>query len=176
MADGLNSCFFLGNLGQDPVLKVASNGTAILTMSLACSESYLDRNRERQEKTEWVRIVLFGRRAEALSKFLSKGMKVFVEGKLSTSSWEDRETGQKRYRTEIIASNVIVGGSNNPRNKPKDPEHRRPNRRDDDDEPQGGGGGGGYDDSDYGSSGGGGDDDIPFACITRPDREHWWRF
>jgi single-strand DNA-binding protein len=173
MADGLNLVYAMGHLGQDPELRVTQSGQSVMTLNIACNESWLDKNRVRQEKVEWVRCVIWGRRAEALSKFLRKGDKIFIEGKLQTSSWEDRE-GIKRYKTEVVAKNVILGGSNNPRNKPKDPQHRRPSRRDDD-EPQGGGGGG-YDDSDYGSSGGGYDDEIPFTYITRPDREHWWRF
>jgi len=169
MADGLNKVYIMGNLGQDPELRVTQSGQSVMTMSVACTESYLDRNRVRQEKTEWVRCVVWGKRADALSKFLRKGAKVFVEGKLSTSSWEDRE-GIKRYRTEVVAHNVILGGGAKARNAPDDPDRRRPNRRDhyDDKQPPPdrsapSSGGGGYDDQDYGSGGGGGvDDDIPF--------------
>jgi single-strand DNA-binding protein len=166
MADGVNYVLVGGNLGGDPELRVTQGGTSILTLSIGCNSSYLDRNRVRQETVEWVRVVVFGKRAEALGKFLRKGARVFVEGALKTSSWDDRETGQKRYKTEIIAKNVLLGGSNRPRNQKDDPERRRPNRRDHDrdDEPSGGGGGGSgggeYDDTDYGD--GGDDDSIPF--------------
>ncbi len=172
MADGLNRVLCMGFLGQDPELRTTSGGNSVLTLSVACNESWLDKNRVRQERVEWIRVKIWGRRAEALAKFLRKGTQVFCEGKLQTNSYEDRE-GIKRYTTDVVAHNIIVGGSNNPRNKPKDPEHRRPSRRDDD-EPAGGGGGG-YDDSDYGTNDGG-DSDIPFTRITRPDRELWWRF
>lgn len=163
MAEGLNRVFCMGNLGQDPELRVTQGGQSILTLRVACSETYLDRNRVRQERTEWIRCVIWGRRAEALSKFLRKGSRVTVEGSLRTSSYEDRD-GNKRYSTEVVAKNIFVSGSNNPRNQQKDPERKGPSRRDDDDGgyPVGGGDGGGYDNQDYGSGGGYGDDDIPF--------------
>jgi single-strand DNA-binding protein len=166
MANGLNKVFFGGHLGDDPELRATQSGQSILKFRIAASESYLDRNRVRQEKTEWQSVVVWGKRAEALSKFLRKGSQIFVEGKLSTSSW-DGDDGRKRYRTEIVADRVFFGGSNNPRNKNqmRDPENRRPNIRDNDDDyrPDASApsqGGGGYDNEDYGS--GGGDDDIPF--------------
>jgi single-strand DNA-binding protein len=109
MAEGLNRVMLLGNLGADPELKMTSGGTAVLKMRLATSETYLDRNKVRQERTEWHQIVVWGRRAEALGKFLSKGERLFVEGSIRTSSYDDRE-GNKRYKTEIIATNVILSG------------------------------------------------------------------
>src|SRR5882672_12343674 len=108
MADGLNKVYCLGNLGQDPELRVTQGGQSLLTLSVGCNESYLDKNRVRQEKVEWIRCVIWGKRAEALSKFLSKGARVLVEGKLQTRSYEDRE-GNKRYSTEVVAHNVILG-------------------------------------------------------------------
>lgn len=110
MAEGLNRVLLLGNLGQDPELKMTSGGQAVLKMRLATSETYLDRNRQRQERTEWHSVVLWGKRAEALSKFLTKGTRLFIEGGLRTSSYEDRD-GNKRYRTEIVAQNVILAGN-----------------------------------------------------------------
>jgi single-strand DNA-binding protein len=109
MAEGLNRVLLLGNLGQDPELRMTSNGQAVLKMRLATTESYLDKNRVRQERTEWHSVVLWGKRAEALGKFLTKGSRLFVEGGLRTSSYDDRE-GNKRYRTEVVASNVILAG------------------------------------------------------------------
>ncbi|MFZ5894248.1 MAG: single-stranded DNA-binding protein [Myxococcota bacterium] len=156
MADGLNRVMLLGNLGADPELRMTPSGQAVLKLRLATSESYLDRNKVRQERTEWHSVVVWGKRAEALNKILSKGSRVFIEGGLRTSSYDDRE-GNKRYRTEIVASNLILaggarGGGGAPRAGGDD--YGGP--------PEGGGpssGGGGYDDADYG---GGGDDDIPF--------------
>jgi len=161
MADGLNRVFLLGNLGSEPDLKFTQSGTAILTLSVACNESYLDKNRVRQERVEWARCVIFGRRAEALAKFLTKGSKVFVEGSMRSSSYEDRE-GIKCYKTEIMVKNLIVGGSNNPRSKPRDPASRV--SRDDHYDESGSRGGGGHDDDqDYGSGRDDGDDNgIPF--------------
>lgn len=177
MADGLNKVMVMGNLGADPELRVTQGGDSVLTLSVGCNESYLDRNRVRQETVEWVRCVIWGKRAEALAKFLRKGTQVFVEGSLKTSSYEDRE-GIKRYTTQVRVKNIIVGGSNKPRNQPDDPERRRPNRRDHHDDNSGGGGGGGYDDQDYGSgsSGGGYDDEIPFTRVALGQTEQWWKF
>jgi single-strand DNA-binding protein len=151
MADGLNRVMLLGNLGADPELRMTSGGQAVLKMRLATSESYLDRNRVRQERTEWHSVVVWGKRAEALGKFLTKGSRLFVEGGLRTSSYDDRD-GNKRYKTEVVANNIILagrsggggGGGGGPR----------------DDSP----GGGPPDDSGYSDAGdaGGGDDDIPF--------------
>lgn len=149
MADGLNKVMLIGNLGQDPELRVTQGGQSLLNMSIACSESYLDKNRVRQEKTEWVKCVIWGKRAEALSKFLSKGDKVFVEGKLSTNKYEDKEC-VTRYSTQVVAFNLIIHNSARARNAPDDPDRQRPNRRQHHEEDKGGGGGG-YDDQDYGS-------------------------
>lgn len=153
MAEGLNRVLLMGNLGADPELRVTNSGQAVLKLRLATSETYLDRNKVRQERTEWHNVVIWGKRAEALSKFLTKGSRLFVEGGLRTSSYDDRD-GNKRYRTEVVAQNVILvggrgGGPGGGGRAMDDGGH---------DEPPGGGASGGYDDADYG----GGDDDIPF--------------
>jgi single-strand DNA-binding protein len=170
MAEGLNRVMLLGNLGADPELRVTSGGQSVLKLRLATSETYLDKNRVRQERTEWHSVVVWGKRAEALGKFLTKGSRLFVEGGLRTSSYDDKE-GNKKYRTEIVASNIILSGGGGGGGG------RGGGGRggggggggDDYDAPAGGGGGGGggggYDDQDYGGGGGGsggGDDDIPF--------------
>lgn len=150
MAEGLNRVILLGNLGADPELRMTNNGAAVLKMRLATSETYLDRNKQRQERTEWHNVVVRGRRAEALSKFLGKGDRILVEGSLRTTSYDDRD-GNKKFRTEIIANNVVLSGGGRGGagggggGRPLDDDH-------------GPSGGGGYDDVDYG----GGDDDIPF--------------
>lgn len=158
MAEGLNRVMLLGNLGQDPELRMTSGGQAVLKLRLATSETYLDRNKVRQERTEWHSVVVWGKRAEALSKFLTKGSRIFVEGGIRTSSYEDKE-GQKRYRTEVVANNIILsggggGGGGGGRGGP-----RSPGPDDGGAEPAPSGGGGGYGDQDYG---GGSDDEIPF--------------
>jgi single-strand DNA-binding protein len=109
MADGLNRVMLLGNLGAEPELRMTSGGQAVLKLRLATSETYLDRNKARQERTEWHSVVIWGKRAEALAKILAKGSKVFVEGGLRTSSYDDRD-GNKRYRTEIVAQNLLLLG------------------------------------------------------------------
>lgn len=110
MAQGLNRVMLLGNLGADPELRSTQGGTAVLKFRLATAESYLDRNQVRQERTEWHNVVVWGRRAEGLGKILSKGMRIFVEGSLHTSSYEDKD-GNKRYKTEVTALNVVLCGS-----------------------------------------------------------------
>ncbi|HXK19952.1 MAG TPA: single-stranded DNA-binding protein [Polyangiaceae bacterium] len=110
MADGLNRVLLLGNLGADPELRVTQGGQSVLKLRLATSETYLDKNRVRQERTEWHSVTVWGKRAEALSRFLAKGSRIFVEGNLRTSSWDDQTSGEKRYRTEISALNIILAG------------------------------------------------------------------
>jgi single-strand DNA-binding protein len=156
MADGLNRVMLLGNLGQDPELRMTSGGQAVLKLRLATSETYLDRNKVRQERTEWHSVVVWGKRGEALSKILSKGSRIFVEGGLRTSSYDDKE-GHKRYRTEVVANNIILsgGGRGGPGGGPRPQEGGEAGP-----EPTpSGGGGGGYGEQDYG---GGSDDEIPF--------------
>lgn len=111
MSEGLNKVMLLGNLGADPELRVTPGGQAVLKLRLATTETYLDRNNTRQERTEWHSVTLWGKRGEALAKFLSKGERLFVEGSIRTSSYE--KDGEKRYRTEVVASNVILSGKGN---------------------------------------------------------------
>ena len=108
MAEGLNRVMLLGNLGADPELRVTPGGQAILKLRLATTETYLDKSNTRQERTEWHSITMWGKRGEALAKFLKKGDRIFIEGGLRTSSYE--KNGEKRYRTEIVASNLILSG------------------------------------------------------------------
>jgi single-strand DNA-binding protein len=110
MAEGLNRVMLLGNLGADPELRMTSGGQAVLKLRLATSETYQDKNRQRQERTEWHNVVIWGKRAEALAKILTKGSRIFVEGGLRTSSYDDRD-GNKRYRTEVVCSNILLQGS-----------------------------------------------------------------
>src|SRR5271163_1358277 len=109
MAEGLNKVMLLGNLGQDPELKMIAGGQAVLNLRLATTETYLDKNNTRQERTDWHNVVIWGKRGEALAKILAKGSSLFIEGSIRTSSYDDRE-GNKRYKTEIIANNVLLTG------------------------------------------------------------------
>jgi single-strand DNA-binding protein len=102
---GLNKVFLLGNLGRDPELRYTRNKTPVCNFTLATNEVWNDRDGQKQERTEWHRIVVWGQQGELAAKALRKGSQVFVEGSVTTRSWEDRE-GQKRYVTEIKAQNV----------------------------------------------------------------------
>jgi len=157
MADGLNKVLLFGNLGADPELRVTPSGQSVLNLRMATTESYLDRNNTRQERTEWHSVAIWGKRAEALAKFLAKGDKVFIEGSIRTHSYE--KNGEKRYRTEIVAQNIILGGGRGrgagDRPPPTDREapSRGPAPTSEGAAPAG---------DDFGYSSGASDDDIPF--------------
>jgi len=110
MADGLNRVMLLGNLGADPELRSTNSGESVLRLRLATNERYLDRDKNWQDRVEWHSVVVWGKRAEALHRILSKGSNLFVEGSLRTSSYDDKE-GVKRYKTEIVAKEIILTGS-----------------------------------------------------------------
>lgn len=109
MADGLNRVTLLGNVGADPELRVTTTGQSVLKIRMATSESYLDKNRVRQERTEWHSVVIWGKRAEALGKIIEKGSRVCVEGSIQTRSYEDKDKN-KRYSTEINCKELILCG------------------------------------------------------------------
>ena len=102
---GVNKAILVGNLGRDPEMRHTPNGQAVVNFTLATSESWTDKSGEKQERTEWHRIVVWGRTAEMCNQYLSKGRTVYVEGRIQTREWEDKE-GNKRYTTEINANNV----------------------------------------------------------------------
>ncbi|WP_437338447.1 single-stranded DNA-binding protein [Sorangium sp. So ce394] len=111
MSDGMNKVFLLGNLGEHSELRFTQGGQAVLNFRMATTESWADKDGERKERTEWHSIVVWGKRAEALERYLLKGSKVLVEGKLRTSSYEDKD-GVQRYKTEIHADELkLCGGS-----------------------------------------------------------------
>lgn len=101
----VNMVILVGNLGQDPELRSTGSGTAVCNMSLATSRKWKDRDGNSQEKTEWHRIVVWGKQAESCNEYLSKGSQVYVQGRIETRKWEDKE-GNDRYSTEITAENV----------------------------------------------------------------------
>lgn len=107
--EGLNRVLLIGRLGKSPELRYTQSGQPILNLRLATTESYVDRDKERQERTEWHSVVMWGRRGEALDKFLDKGSKICVEGRLQTRSWEGKDGG-KRYSTEVVATNIVLLG------------------------------------------------------------------
>lgn len=107
---GVNRVTLLGNLGADPEAKKTASGQSITLFNLATSNAWTNREGQRQEHTEWHRVVVWGKLAETCAEYLSKGKKVYVEGRLQTRSWED-DKNQKRYTTEIVASQVLFLGS-----------------------------------------------------------------
>jgi single-strand DNA-binding protein len=116
MARGVNKVILVGNLGRDPEVRYTPSGMAVANVTLATSESWKDKQSgETQERTEWHRVVFYQRLAEIAGEYLRKGSKIFVEGKIRTSKWQDKTTGQDRYTTEIIADNMQMldskGGS-----------------------------------------------------------------
>lgn len=103
MAGSVNKVIIVGNLGRDPEVRTMQSGDKVANFSVATSERWKDRNSgEMQERTEWHRIVIFGRTAEIAEQYLRKGSKVYIEGQLQTRKWEDNQTGQERYTTEIV--------------------------------------------------------------------------
>lgn len=153
MADGLNRVMLLGNLGADPELRFTQGGQAVLNMRLATTESYLDKDKVRRERTDWHNVVVWGKRGEALAKILAKGSSIFIEGSLRTSSYDDRE-GNKRYKTEVIANNVLLTG----RGRGGSAEEGGHDAGD-----YGGGRGGGGGGGNYGGRGGGGGGDRDYG-------------
>lgn len=107
---GVNKVFLLGHLGQDPEMRYTSNGTAVANFSLATSEKWKGEDGQWKGKTEWHKICAWGKLAEICGEYLTKGKQVFIEGKLQTRNWEDKD-GNKRTTTEIIASSMqMLGG------------------------------------------------------------------
>ena len=145
MARGVNKVILIGNLGGDPEVRYTPDGVAVANFSLATTESWKDRSGERQERTEWHRLVQWRQLAEIAKNYLSKGSKLYVEGKLQTRSWDD-QNGQKRYTTEVVVNEMEMldsregggggnmgGGSNDP--GPSQPPPYNTQGGDDDDLP-----------------------------------------
>lgn len=110
----LNKCMFIGNLGRDPEMKFTPSGKAVTNFSIACTEKYKDK-----EKTEWVNCVAWEKTAELCNQYLKKGNPVFIEGKMETRSWDDKD-GNKKYKTEIIVHSVqFLGGKREASNEPR---------------------------------------------------------
>ena len=107
---GINKVIIIGRLGADPEVRQVSSGNSVATLSVATSEKWTDREGQAQERTEWHRVIAWGKLAEICGKFLAKGRQVYVEGRIQTRQWEDSQ-GQKRYTTEIVANTVQFLGS-----------------------------------------------------------------
>ena len=106
MARGLNKVMIIGNVGNDPEMRYTPSGRPLTSFSIATSRSWTTSEGERREATEWFRVVAWGNLAEICSKYLSKGSRVYVEGRLQTRSWESQ--GQKQYRTELVANEMVL--------------------------------------------------------------------
>lgn len=106
---GVNKVIIVGRLGQDPEMKAVGQGTTVTRLNVATSENWVGKDGQKQERTEWHRVTVWGKLAEICGKYLAKGRQVYVEGRLQTRSWEDN--GQKKYATEIVASTVQFLGS-----------------------------------------------------------------
>ena len=144
----VNKVILVGNLGRDAELRYTPGGAAVATLNLATTEVWNDRNNQRQEKTEWHRVVLWGKQAESLQEYLTKGKQIYVEGRLQTRQWDDKD-GNKRYTTEIKADRITLLGGGGGRGA--------------------GAGGGGAEYGARGGGAGGGMDEPPVEPITDDD-------
>jgi single-strand DNA-binding protein len=107
----VNKVILVGNVGQDPEVKYTPSGVPVARVSLATNERFKDGNDQWQDRTEWHSIVAWQRLAEIVGEYVRKGTKLYIEGKLQTTSWQDRQSGEKKYRTEIVARDLVLLGS-----------------------------------------------------------------
>ncbi len=110
MAKSVNKVILIGNLGKDPEMKYTPGGMPVARMTLATNERFKDKEGNWQDRTEWHNLVAFQRTAEIAGEYLKKGRTVYIEGSLRTNSWDDKESGQKKYRTEIIVNDLVLLG------------------------------------------------------------------
>jgi single-strand DNA-binding protein len=111
MAKSVNKVILVGNVGQDPEVKYTPSGVPVARLSLGTNERFKGKNDQWQDRTEWHSIVAWQRLAEIVGEYVRKGTKLYIEGKLQTASWQDRQSGEKKYRTEIVARDIILLGS-----------------------------------------------------------------
>ncbi len=128
----VNKVILIGNLGRDPEVRSTQSGQAVATLSVATSRRWRDKDGNNQEQTEWHTVVVWGRQAEIAGQYLTRGRQVYIEGRLTTRSWDDKQTGEKRYKTEVVCDEFKMLGN------------------------RGGGGGDAAGDADYGGGYGGG--------------------
>ncbi len=108
MAKSVNKVILLGNVGKDPEIKATASGTVVATFSIATSERFKDKAGTWQDRTEWHNLVAYQRTAEIVRDYVKKGNNLYIEGRLQTSSWDDKTTGQKKYKTEIIVNDLSL--------------------------------------------------------------------
>jgi len=106
----INKVILIGRLGRDPEVRTTPSGQPVTNFTVATNRNYNDRDGNRQEQTEWHNIVCWGRQAEIAGQYLTKGRQIYIEGRLQTRSWEDRQSGEKKYRTEVICENFQMLG------------------------------------------------------------------
>jgi single-strand DNA-binding protein len=111
MAKSVNKVILVGNVGQDPEVKYTASGVPVAKVSIATNERFTDKNDQWQDRTEWHSVVAWQRLAEMVGEYVRKGSKLYIEGKLQTSSWEDKQSGERKYRTEIVARDIVLLGS-----------------------------------------------------------------
>lgn len=108
MAKSVNKVILIGRLGKDPEIKYTASGMPVAKFSIATNERYKDKSGEWQDRTEWHNLVAWQRTAEIVGEYVKKGNQIYIEGRLQTSSWEDKQSGEKRYRTEIVVQDLVL--------------------------------------------------------------------
>ena len=108
MSKSVNKVILVGNVGKDPEVKFTQSGMPVASLTLATNERYKDKSGERQDRTEWHSIKAWQKTAEIIGEYVKKGSKIYVEGKLQTSSWDDKQSGEKKYRTEVVVDNLVL--------------------------------------------------------------------
>ena len=125
MSKSVNKTILLGNVGKDPEIKATNGGTLVASFTLATADRYKDKQGEWQEQTEWHNLVAYARGAEIIRDYVKKGSKLYVEGKIKTRSWEDKDTGKKVYRTEIIVGDISLLSNSEGNGKPSRNDDRK---------------------------------------------------
>lgn len=118
MASSLNKCMLIGHLGRDPEIRYTQGGDAVANFSIATSETWKDKGGKKQERTEWHNLVAYRHLAEIIGQYVRKGAQVYIEGKLQTRKWQDKQTGGDRYITEIVCDQLLMLGRNGERQEP----------------------------------------------------------
>ncbi len=132
MPKSINKVILVGYVGKDPEVRYSASGTPVANFSLATNEKFKDRNGEWQDRTEWHSVVAWKRLAEVVGEYVAKGSKVYVEGKIQTASWEDRQSGERKYRTEIVARDLLLLS---PRGNSGGGGHQGPTHNENEDQP-----------------------------------------
>lgn len=157
MASGINKVILIGRLGSDPEVRYTTGGGAVANFNMATNESWTDKSGQKQERTEWHRIVVWGKLGELCAQYLAKGRQAFIEGRLQTREWTDKE-GHKRYTTEIVAQNVQFLGGPGDRASTGPSDHAAPHSAS-----SASSASNDFEPPSFGSKGGGiADDDVPF--------------